>query len=126
VAAIALLTACIVGFAQLFTLEASPRGAERTWQMAADQVQNVFEQIANHPVENLIALDFDKMEYEQTTLRALPEGTIEFSCKPAEFESDTPSFILQAVVSWDRGTKPRGEVSLFRLLTAEKKGDDEL
>jgi hypothetical protein len=117
VAAIALLTACIVGFAQMFALDVAQRNAERTWQTAADQVQNVFEQIADLPTDKLIALDFDKSEYEQTTRRAVPKGEINFSCTPAEFDGEVKSYVLRAAVSWDRGSRPRGEVSLFRLLT---------
>lgn len=130
VAALALLTACIVAFSQLFVFVTSQRNAEEIRQAAVDQLQNVREQLRGISDEKLAALDFDRSDFEQTTRRALPGGEIEFSTESATpapgADSTMQSDVLQITVSWDRGEKrPRGEVSLFRLLTPTREGETE-
>lgn len=126
VAALFLLTACTVAFSQLVVFVSSQRVDETIRQAAVDQLQNVLEQLDGLPVEKRVALYFDKSEYEQTTRRAVPDGKIEFSSQPAEFNDSVQSFVFQATVSWNRGeSRSRGEVSLFRLLTLDRKGETE-
>ncbi|GHT40210.1 hypothetical protein FACS189443_0220 [Planctomycetales bacterium] len=124
IAAMFLLTVCIAAFSQLVAFVVSQRSAERIRQCAVDQLQNVLEQIAVIPDEKLIALDFDKTEYEATTARAVPDGQLTFFCKPTEKTLEksnetgsVQSYIFEATVSWDRGSLPRGKVLMFRLLT---------
>jgi Tfp pilus assembly protein PilV len=125
-AAVFILTACIVAFSQLVVFVASQRAAEGIRQNAVDQLQNVFEQIAVISDEKLAALDFDKKEYEARTLRAVPDGKLTFSCKPADETAALQSYVFEANVSWSRGEKQqRGNVSLFRLLTVNKSGKGE-
>jgi len=115
-AAIALLAACAVAFVYLVILTASERTAERTRQMAVDQVQNILERLATVPPEQLAAGDFDKSAAESLIARSLPDGKIVFDAK--QIEPDGIVFII--TVSWSDGeNRPRREVAMFRLLPLE-------
>ena len=121
-AAIAVLAACAVAFVYLVTLTASERAAERTRQMAVDQMRNVLERLAVIPPEQLAAGDFDKGAAESLIERSLPNGKIIFDTKAIEPDGVEPGGIVFIVtVSWSNGeTRPRREVAMFRLLTFEK------
>lgn len=127
VAAIFLLSACIVALSQLVAFVASQRVAEEIRQAAADQLQNVLEQLEGISNEKKVALDFDRSVFEATSKRAVPDGKVEFFCEPANLENDAVnSHVFRIVVSWNRGkNRPRGEVSMFRLLTLVGKGETE-
>lgn len=128
VVALFLLTVCLVAFSQLVVFVTTQRVAEGTRQAAVDQLQNVFEQLSDLPDEKLAALDFDDSDYQETARRAVPDGRIEFSCNAVPWnEAEAPevrSRLFQAALSWDRGeNRPRGTVSLFRLLTLAQEGE---
>ena len=113
-AAIALLAVCAVSFAYLVALTASERAAERTRQMAVDQVQNVLERLAIVPPEKLASGEFDTTAAESLIERSLPEGKIVFGTK--KIEPDGVAFTV--TVSWSDGEKrPRREIAMFRLLS---------
>ena len=115
-AAAVLLAACAVAFAYLVTLTASERTAERTRQMAVDQMQNVLERLAIVPPEQLAAGDFDKSVAESLIERSLPNGKIVFDTKAI----DPDGIVFTITVSWSDGERhPRREVAMFRLLPLE-------
>jgi len=112
-AAIVLLAACTVCFAQLVALVTSERTSERTRRTAADQLHNVLERLAAMETEKLISGDFDKTPFESLIQRSLPDGEITFESKT--IENDTALGI--ATVSWNDGAKrPRRKIAMFRLL----------
>ena len=118
--AVALLAVCAVAFAQLVALTASERLAERTRQTATDQVQNVLERLADLPPEKLAAGDFDTTPLETLIERSLPDGKIICGTKTI----DSNGVVFTVAVSWSTGEKrPRGEVSMFRLLTLQSPPD---
>ena len=107
-AALAVLAACALLFAQLVSLTTSERIGERTRRTAVDQMQNVLERLVAVPPEKLAAGDFDKAAAEALIERSLPEGKIVFDAK--KFEPG--GVVLTVTVFWDGG-----EISMFRLLT---------
>ena len=112
-AAIVLLAACTVCFAQLVALVTSERASERSRQTAVDLLQNVLERLAATETEKLVSGDFDKMPFESLINRSLPDGKIAFESKTIEND-----IVLGTVtVSWNDGaTRPRREIVMFRLL----------
>ena len=112
-AAIVLLAACTVCFAQLVALTTSERTSERTRQMAVDQLQNVLERLVTTETEQLISGDFDKTLFESLIKNSLPDGRITFESKTI----DNATAMGTIAVSWNDGAKrPRRKIVMFRLL----------
>ncbi|MDR0328133.1 MAG: prepilin-type N-terminal cleavage/methylation domain-containing protein [Planctomycetaceae bacterium] len=111
-AAIALLTVCMVSFAQLVALATSERVADRTRRTATDQLQNVLERLAATEPEKLMSGNFDKAPFESLIERSLPDGKIVFEAKTIDDKD-----IWTVTVSWNSNEKqPRKEISMFRWL----------
>lgn len=118
VAAIFMVTVCMVAFAQLVFSTSEYRRARQTTQSAQDQLLNMLEMLDREEPEKLKNLDFDKQPFETLLAHSLPDGTVAFSVKPFSEDSD----LLEVTVSWDAGEKrPRRELTLVKWVFAAPK-----
>lgn len=119
IAAIFMVSVCMVAFAQLVSGTLGYRQTRQTTQAANDQLLNVLEMLDREEPERLKNLDFDKQPYEMLLANSLPGGKVAFSIKPFPDgqgeNSPKDSALLEVTVNWDVGEKrPSRELILVK------------
>ena len=123
VAAIFIVTVCMVAFAQLVFSTSEYRRARQMTQAAQDQLLNVLEMLDREEPGKLKNLDFDKQPFENLLADSLPGGKIAFAVKPfpADASGNIPpdSALLEVTVTWDAGEKrPPHSLALVKWMFA--------
>ena len=118
-AAIMVLALCLAAFVKMTHTARQQRNDGRTHQTAADQLQNVLEQLVDADPEQLAAGGFDLTPYEAIIARALPGGTLQIVCEPLADETAVlQTWRIDAKVTWPSGqNRPPRSTTLTRLFS---------
>ena len=113
IAAMLLVSVCIVGFSQLVFMVVDLQNAAQIRGVATDQLQNIMELIPE--MENAAENPVPTESMRRLASQALPEGEIEFESLPITEVDD--AMLLKGTVSWnDAAKRLRKNVSMVRLV----------
>ena len=125
IAAIMVVSLCLVAFAKIVHLAGQQRLIHREHQTAVDQTLNVLEHIVAADPEQLAAAEIDLTPHETLIARALPDGKLFVTCMPLQVgdsgvETTVGTWQLDATVSWNPGANlPRRSATFTRLLSKQ-------
>jgi len=125
IAAIMVVSLCLVAFAKIAHLAGQQRLIHREHQTAVDQTLNVLEYLVAANPEQLAAAEIDLMPHETLIARTLPDGKLLVTCMPLQvgdsgIETTVGTWQLDATVSWSPGANiPRRNVTFTRLLSKQ-------
>ena len=122
IAAIMVVSLCIVAFAKIVHLAGQQRELGREHQTAVDQTLNVLEHLVAADPEQLATGEIDLTPHETLIAQVLPGGKLLVTCETLEVEHVDVATVdiwrLDASVSWSPGTNlPRRSVTITRLLS---------